>query len=115
MMDLLNLLLGVFKCNHMYYIKDFFSIHIFVKMYFLFPKAVVALLNAVRNHFRQHELFRRVDELQQTAFKLLFIALDFSAKCLHFVKESDRWIHFTNVFVRFYTDLQILSYQRHLV
>lgn len=36
MMDLLNLLLGVFKCNHMYYIKDFFSVHFSVHFAFFF-------------------------------------------------------------------------------
>lgn len=41
MMDLLNLLLGVFKCNHKYNIKDFFSIHIFVQMYLYFLRQLL--------------------------------------------------------------------------
>lgn len=40
-MGLLDLLLGVFKCNHMYYIKDFFSIQCLVQVCFLL--SVVAL------------------------------------------------------------------------
>lgn len=34
MMALLNLLSGVFECNHMYNIKDFFAIHVFVQVHF---------------------------------------------------------------------------------
>lgn len=34
-MDLLDLVVGVFKCNHMYYIKNFFSIHFLVHACFL--------------------------------------------------------------------------------
>lgn len=44
MMDLLNLLLGVFKCNHMYYIKDFFSIHFSVQFAFFKKKNSSGLL-----------------------------------------------------------------------
>lgn len=46
MMGLLDLLLGVFKCNHMYYIKYFFSIHFIVQVCFLlnFVHIVIFLL-----------------------------------------------------------------------
>lgn len=37
-MDLLDLLLGVFKCNHMYYIKEFFSIHFFAQISFFLSR-----------------------------------------------------------------------------
>lgn len=56
MTDLFDLLLGVFKCNHMYYIKEFFSIHFFVQVCFFLSLVVLCseLLIAGSGH-RQHE------------------------------------------------------------
>lgn len=47
-MGLLDLLLGVFKCNHLYYIKYFFSIHFIVQVCFLlnFVHVVLHLLSS---------------------------------------------------------------------
>ncbi len=61
MMGLLDLLLGVFKCNHMYYIKDFFSIHFPVQVCFL-----VVLCFPITDNWKWPQ--GRHDELKKSSY-----------------------------------------------